>query len=84
MPLIAAASRLEAVDHNHGLTFSPPPRYIRSVYIGLVGGDWQRCCKTLRELDNQDTVCVFFGGRSQLAIDLDYLFGVENLGSAQG
>ena len=47
-------------------------------YIGWVGVLWQRHCKTCRslhELGQQGTV--FFGGRSQLAVELDHLRGVE-------
>ena len=56
---------------------TPPP-------LGWVGVGWQRhykTCRSLRELDNQPTV--LFGHRSQLAIELDILCGVENLHSSQ-
>ena len=65
--------------------FNPPPL----LYIGWVGVGWQRhfkICRSLRELDNQGTAffsSFFFGGRSQLVVELNRSCEVNNLYSAQ-
>ena len=65
---------------------TPPPRP-PILYMGWVGVGWQRHSKTCRsplELDNQGSVCFFFGGRPQLVFELDHLCEVNNLCFAQG
>ena len=66
----------------HEMPPTPPSPY----YIGWVGVGWQRHCQTcrsLREPDTQGTASLFFGGRSQLVVELDRLCEVNNLYSAQ-
>ena len=67
----------------YSLVYPPSP----NIYIGWVGVSWQRHSKTccpLRGLDNQGTVLFYFGGRPQLVVELDPLYEVKNLYSAQG
>ena len=66
-------------------------KIILSIYIyviGWAGVGWQLHCKTCRslhELNRQGTLFFFFfGGQSQLAVELDHLCGVANVYSAQG
>ena len=63
------------------------PKYIYIYYMGWVGVGWQRRCKmcrSLRELDNQGTLFLFFRRSPWLPVELDHLCGVQNLTSAQG
>ena len=64
-----------------------PPYTPYILHIGWVGVGWQRhyeTCRSHRELDNQGTIFLLFGGRSQLAMEINHLCGVENPYSAQG
>ena len=92
--LLAAYSKLVVHHRRHScrferLTASHPLRSpFSTLYLGRVGVGWQRHCRTCRsllELDSQGTVLFCsFGGRSQLAVQLDHLCWVETFYSAQG